>query len=98
MAGGVFIGETIAASVGFQAHFPLKAGFVGGVFDVAFAGDDISFFGPEKGADVMNRLTIMIILTRQRTIFLPSGVFVKVFSRILVKNRLRSVKNRHIFL
>jgi len=65
MAGGIFVGETIAASVRFQVHFPLKAGFVGGVFDIAFAGDDISFFRPEKGTDVMNGLAVVIVLTRQ---------------------------------
>ena len=65
MAGGVFVGEAIAASVGFQVHFPLKAGFVGGVFDIAFAGDDIALFGAEKGADVMNGLAVVIVLTRQ---------------------------------
>lgn len=65
MTGGVFVGEAVAASVGFEAHFPLKAGFVGGVFDVAFTGDNISLFGLEKGADVMNRLTVVIILTGQ---------------------------------
>lgn len=65
VTGGVFIGKAVAASVGFEVHFPLKAGFVGGVFDVAFTGDDISLFGLEKGAYVMNRLTVVIILTGQ---------------------------------
>lgn len=59
----------------FEVHFPLKAGFVLSVFDVAFAGDDVSFFGLEKGADVMNGFAVVIILTRQKIYFLLSSVF-----------------------
>ena len=65
MTGGVFIGETVADSVGFQVHFSLKTGFVCGVFKIAFTGDDIALFRLEKGTDVMNGLAVMIILTWQ---------------------------------
>ena len=72
MAGGVFMRKAVQASVSFEVHFSLKAGFVLGVFDIAFTGDDVSLFGLKKGADVMNGFAVVVILTRQRLFVLLS--------------------------
>ena len=64
--------KAVQASVSFEVHFPLKAGFVLGVFDVAFTGDDVSFFGLEKWADVMNGFAVVVVLTGQRLFILLS--------------------------
>ena len=66
MAGGVFIRKAVQASVSFEIHFPLKACFVLRVFDIAFAGDDVSLFRLEKRADVMNSFAVVVVLTGQR--------------------------------
>lgn len=69
MAGGVSEGEAVEGAVFFKVHFSLKAGLVGGVFDQAFAGDDISLFGSEKRTDVVNRLAVVVILAGHMRFF-----------------------------
>ena len=87
MAGGVFIGKAVEIPVFFKVHFLLKAGFVGGILDIPFAADDISFFGSEKGADVMNGFAVVIILARQRNSFPP-------FKRCFIQNHMVSLNKR----
>ena len=90
MAGGVFVRKAVAVSEAFKVHFFLKACFVGGVFDIALARDDVALFGSEKGTDVMNGFAVVVVLARQ-TIFSSLPAFYRKNSaRISVIKRLRS--------